>query len=174
MMSNADPGKFRRRAFPLLLAALLVACAVTAIGYARVGRDSQTSTAPLDVENAQVVNLEHLWLQTQNTGDVAQLDKILASDFVRPDPAEGAFITKAEMMAYLHSHPFPRHGGPPPHFAQLRVTIYGNVAIARGVLAASDAQGVLVRKTLFTDVFVLRQSRWQAVSAQENDVPLHP
>ena len=51
--------------------------------------------------------------------------------------------------------------------------IYGDVAIARGILTAADAHGTVVRKTLFTDVFVRREGRWQAVSAQENEAP-HP
>ncbi|MDE3138175.1 MAG: nuclear transport factor 2 family protein, partial [Acidobacteriota bacterium] len=148
MMPNANPEKSANQAFRILLIALLAACVFAALAHARAGSQSQAAAAPLDVENAQVVNLEHQWLQTQNTGNVAQLDKILASDFVRPDPAEGEFITKAEMMTYLHSHPFPHHAGPAPQFSQLRVTIYGNVAIARGILTATDAQNMVVLKTL--------------------------
>jgi len=172
MMLNSDSQKSRcltvRR-----VALLLAACAIATLAFAQTGRKTQSPAAPLDLENAQVVHLEHLWLQAQNSGNVAELDKILASDFARPDPAEGEFITKAEMMTYLRTHPFPHHSGPEPHFAQLRVTLYGNVAIARGILTATDARGAVVRKTLFTDVFVRRQGRWQAVSAQENGVP-HP
>ena len=155
-------------------AALLAALALAAAAFAQSPGKRQTPAAPLDMENAQIVHLEHLWLNAQNTGNAAELDKILAADFVRPYPRDGQFVTKAEMMTYLHSHPFPRHKGPIPHFAQMRVSLYGNVAIARGVLTASDTHGTVVRKTLFTDVFVRRHNRWQAVSAQENQVVLHP
>jgi hypothetical protein len=153
--------------------ALLAGLALAAAAFAQSPGKQQPPSAPLDMENAQVVHLEHLWLDAQNTGNVAELDRILAADFVRPYPPDGQFITKAEMMTYLHSHPFPHQKGPHPHFAQLRVRIYGNVAIARGILTTQDANGALLSKTLFTDVFLRRQGRWQAVSAQENQVPQH-
>lgn len=155
-------------------ASLLVALTLSAAAFAQTSQKPQPSSAPLDMENAQVVHLEHLWLDAQNSGNVAELDKILAPDFVRPYPPDGAFVTKAEMMTYLHSHPFPNQKGPKPHFAQLRVSIYGNVAIARGILTAHDANGKLLRKTLFTDVFVRGEGGWQAVSAQENQLPVRP
>lgn len=155
-------------------AALLAALALGAAAFAQSPGKQQAPAAPLDMENAQVVHLEHLWLDAQNTGNVAELDKILAADFVRPYPPDGQFVTKAEMMTYLHSHPFPQQKGPKPNFTQLHVRIYGNVAIARGILTAHDANGKLLRKTLFTDVFVRRHGLWQAVSAQENHIPVRP
>jgi hypothetical protein len=153
--------------------ALLAAFVFAAAAFAQSPKTPQKPTAPLDMENAQIVQLEHRWLNAQNTGNAAELDKILASDFLRPYPADGQFVTKAEMMSYLRTHPFPHQSGPQQHFAQLRVSLYGNVAIARGILTATDATGAVVTKTLFTDVFVRRQGRWQAVSAQENHLP-HP
>ena len=146
--------------------ALLAAFAFAATAFAQAPRTPQNPAAPLDMENAQIVQLEHRWLNAQSTGNAAELDKILASDFVRPYPSDGQFITKAEMMAYLRTHPFPHQSGPKQHFAQLRVSLFGNVAIARGLLTATDAHGAVVTKTLFTDVFVRGQGRWQAVSAQ--------
>jgi ketosteroid isomerase-like protein len=173
MMPNSN-GHHSSRKCRARLSALLAALALTATALAQPARMPQKTSAPLDVENARIVHLEHLWLQAQNSGNAAELDNILAGDFVRPSPADGQFITKTDIMKYLETHPFPRRKGPKADFAQLRVTIYGNVAIARGILTATDAHRVLVRKILFTDVFVRRQSRWQAVSAQENEVPLHP
>lgn len=172
MMLNPDPQRSPRFSVQHF-ALLLVGCVLATMAFAQTGSKRQTPAEPLDLENAQVVHLEHLWLRSQRTGNVGELNKILASDFVRPDPAGGEFITKAEMMKYLRTHPFPHQGGPEPHFAQLRVTLYGDVAIARGILTANDAHGAVSRKTLFTDVFVRREGRWQAVSAQENEVP-HP
>lgn len=156
------------------VATLLAALGLAAVALAQSAGKQKSPSAPLDMENAQIVHLEHLWLNAQNTGNTAELDNILAADFVRPYPPDGQFVTKAEMMTYLHSHPFPRRKGPKLHFAQLRVSLYENVAIARGVLTANDAHGAVVRKTLSTDVFVRRHGRWQAVSAQENQFAPHP
>lgn len=170
MTSHLNSSPLLRRAGNRL-AALLAALAFAALAYGQAARTPPKPSAPLDFENAQIVRLEHRWLNAQDTGNVAALGKILAADFARPNPATGRFITKKQIMAYLHSHPFPHHAGPTPRFTQLRVRLYGNVAIARGVLTARDAHGALGRKTLFTDVFVRRRGRWQAVSAQENHVP---
>ncbi len=139
-------------------------------GFARPAQKSQLPSAPLDVENAEIVQLEHRWLQDDQTGNSADLDRILASDFLRPFPPGGTFIGKKAMLLYAHTraaHP----GAAQAKFDQLRVWFYGNTAIARGVLTTKDAQGQVVRKLLFTDVFVRRQGRWQAVSAQENEAP---
>jgi ketosteroid isomerase-like protein len=172
MNSDLFRAKFPRN-FGERLAGLVALFAFAAAAFGQAGDKRPKATVPLDIENARIVQLEHRWLSAQISGNVAALDRILASDFVRPDPADGKFITKAQMMAYLHAHPFPAPRGPEPRFSSLRVTIYGNVAIARGILAARGTHDVVLRKTLFTDVFVRRAGRWQAVSAQENRVR-HP
>jgi len=51
-----------------------------------------------------------------------------------------------------------------------RVRVYGSTAIANGIVEASDSPEVKLRKTIFTDVFVYRDNRWQAVNAQENEI----
>jgi hypothetical protein len=123
------------------LAWLLAGCAIAALAFAQTGSKAQTPAEPLDLENAQVVHLEHVWLQAQQTGNVAELNRVLASDFVRPDPAGAEFITRGQIMSSMRTHPFPQQGGPGPHFAQLRVTIYDDVPIARGILTATDNRG---------------------------------
>lgn len=168
------PDLFRARTFRQSLERLAGLVALSALLAAPAsghsGQKPPRPSAPLDIENAQIVRIEHRWLSAQISGNLAVLDRILAPDFVRPDAAGGRFITKAQMMAYLKAHPMRRSQGPAPRFSRLRVTIYGNVAIARGILTAAGAHGTPPRKTLFTDVFVRRRGRWRAVSAQENRV----
>jgi len=55
-------------------------------------------------------------------------------------------------------------------FEQVRVRIYGDTAVVNGVVIASDESGNEVERSVFTDVFVYRDGRWQAVNAQENRV----
>ena len=55
-------------------------------------------------------------------------------------------------------------------FDKLKVRAYGSTAIANGIVEASDSPEVKLRKTIFTDVFVYRDNRWQAVNAQENEI----
>jgi hypothetical protein len=56
------------------------------------------------------------------------------------------------------------------HFDQMRIRIYDNVGIVTGIVVSTGINGREDR-TVFTDVFVRRDSRWQAVNAQENAVP---
>jgi hypothetical protein len=55
-------------------------------------------------------------------------------------------------------------------FDSLKVRLYGDVGIANGIVVASDEHGKDVNQTIFTDVFVYRDGRWQAINAQENKV----
>ena len=48
--------------------------------------------------------------------------------------------------------------------------IYGDVGIVNGVVVRTTSDGAAPRRTLFTDVFVYREGRWQAVNSQENEV----
>jgi hypothetical protein len=47
----------------------------------------------------------------------------------------------------------------------LNVRLYGDTAIVNGSVIAADDNGELER-TMFTDVFVYRDGRWQAVNAR--------
>ncbi|HEU4752157.1 MAG TPA: nuclear transport factor 2 family protein [Armatimonadota bacterium] len=107
--------------------------------------------------------LEHEWLQAR---DAATLERILASDFVHPVPS-GVLLTRAQHIAWVVAHPRPESSK--ARFESLRVRFYGTTAIANGVVVA-QAPGQAPRRTVFTDVFVYRDHRWQAVNAQENVV----
>jgi len=52
--------------------------------------------------------------------------------------------------------------------------LYGDVGIANGSVIATDASGKELDRTMFTDVFVYRDGRWQAINAQENSVRQMP
>jgi hypothetical protein len=108
--------------------------------------------------------LEEQWLHAR---DAATLDRILASDFVHP-VAQGVFLTKAQHIDWYVKHlpPLTRR----TRFDHLQVRIYGDTAIANGIVIASNESGKEIDRSIFTDVFVYREGRWQAVNAQENKV----
>lgn len=159
----------RRRA-AVRLAAAIVAFAFAATVFAQGMLKSQSHRDSAGRNKAEIVQLEKSWLHALQTGDVAALNRILAPGFVRPVPGSGTFITKTETLAYLRAHPGPRATG--AQFTRLNVWIDGDTAIARGILTTTGPHGHATRETLFTDVFLRRHGRWQAVSAQENNVPL--
>jgi len=123
------------------------------------------SPSPDNQDQAALIALENEWLV--NLHNPAVLEKILASDFVHPLPT-GDFVTKAQHIQFSSTHL------PPPNrkqrFDQMRVRVYGDVGIVNGIVLTTDEQGGEVERTIFTDVFVRRNGRWEAVNAQENAV----
>src|SRR5262249_15449380 len=113
----------------------------------------------------QVASLERDWLA--HLSDRAALERSLAGDFVHVAP-QGVFLPREQHLACGLAHPPPAERR--ASFEALRVRVYGNTAIATGIVANTDTAGKDVRRSAFTDVFVLRDGRWQAVNAQENAV----
>jgi hypothetical protein len=110
-------------------------------------------------DSAGAVSAEREWLAHEH--DPAPLEHILAPDFVHV-LGSGQFITKAEHIAYIAAHPAP--AGFEAHFERLDVRLVNGVAIATGIVAATE------RRTVFTDIFACRDGRWQAVGAQETPI----
>ena len=109
----------------------------------------------------ELVALENHWLEVE--GDPSALDSILASDFLHVVPA--GIITKSEQIEFMRKHPSPVQSSPKKYFENMHVRVYGNVGVVNGVVVESEAGAI--KKTLFTDVFVYRAGKWQAINAQE-------
>jgi hypothetical protein len=109
--------------------------------------------------------LEHEWLQSEHDGPALQ--RLLADDFLHP-VAAGVFLTKQQHIDWAVSHPAPT--GRRKSFENLLVRVYGATGIATGIVLDVSPDGHRTR-TIFTDVFVRRGGRWQAVNAQENAIP---
>jgi ketosteroid isomerase-like protein len=126
---------------------------------------------------AAVMRIEHEWLAALSRHDVATLARILGREFIDSD-FQGDAITRAQYLAYF-AHPVV-HRSPPlqQQFADTKVRFVadGDVAIVTGVVITQPAHtaGTMAaaspektRYSRFTDVFVWRGGRWQAVSGQE-------
>lgn len=111
-----------------------------------------------------ITQLENEWLHAK---DAATLDRILAPDFVHVVPADH-FLTKPEHIHWFLKHPQPADRR--TRFDKFQVRFYGDIAIVNGSVIATDNSGKELDRTMFTDVFILRQGRWQAVNGQENAV----
>jgi ketosteroid isomerase-like protein len=132
--------------------------------------DLRASSATQDSNvEAQIEVIENAWTIALNDVDVDAMESILVDDFARPDPQGGTFIDKQEMLRYYRSPRF-REGHRRINIADMRVSVYGDTAIARGHVHAQDSSGHVVSTLLFTDVFVRQKAQWRAVSAQENPV----
>jgi|SRR6266496_32743 len=116
-----------------------------------------------------IIALEQQWLHAEH--DAALLDRILASDFIHVVPVDH-LLNKQEHIDWAVKHPEPKDRR--TKFDKLNVRLYGDVGIANGSVVATDASGKKLDRTMFTDVFVYRDGRWQAVNAQENVVRSMP
>ena len=106
--------------------------------------------------------IEEEWLANEDNPDIVK--SILADDFVHVLPM--GFIGKEEHLDYLRKH-WEASSAVARHFDAMRIRVYGNTGIVNGIVVAENKTEGPVRKTLFTDVFVLREGHWQAVNAQE-------
>ena len=124
--------------------------------YAPVWAGDQPHTMAEDV-----MAVERRWLANEDRPDVVK--SILADDFVHVLPI--GFISKDDHLEFVRKHRniFPRTRC----FEELRVRIYGEVAIATGIVYAVGNSDGKPKRTAFTDVFILRAGKWLAVNAQE-------
>lgn len=124
----------------------------------------QISTRNATKDREAIIALEQEWLQAR---DAPMLDRILASDFVHVIPVDH-FLTKQEHIDWVVKHPQPKNWH--TKFDKLNLRLYGDVGIVNGSVVATDDAGKELDRTMFTDVFVFRGDRWQAVNAQENQI----
>ena len=145
----------------------LVCVAVSISSFASPRTQSQPQTQSQKMEQ-EVKAVEQLWLENEDRPDVVQ--SILADDFVHVLPV--GFINKEDQLAFLRKHPNAFPGS--KHFEELRVRIYGDVAIATGIVSTVHDPGAKANRTAFTDVFVRREGKWLAVNAQELPLQSQP
>jgi uncharacterized protein DUF4440 len=112
-----------------------------------------------------VLKLEQKWLEREE--DRSTLERILADDFTHP-VAVGLFLSKQEHIDWSVKHPRPKDRK--AHFETLNVRLFGDTAIATGIVENTDLSGGDERRSIFTDVFAFRDGQWRAVNAQENAV----
>ena len=95
----------------------------------------------------------------------------MGADFLHPVVTRDV-LTKAQHIQFSSTHlPAP---GLTKHFEGLQVRVYGDVGIVNGLVVTTNMDGTTAGKTVFTDVFVYRDGRWQAINAQENAVQPSP
>ena len=115
-------------------------------------------------DEQQVRRLEHQWIEAFLRGDTETLDRILADDFIFTDP-EGKLLTKAEWIADITSGELTFES---IHIDDLQVRMYGDAAVANGrvTVKARSKEGGFNGQYCYTDMYVKRDGRWQAVAEQ--------
>jgi len=111
-----------------------------------------------------LMQMERDWGQAAAKNDTAGLDKFVADDWVGID-FEGKSITKAEALADMKSGVSTTQSY---EMGPMKVRVLGNTAVVTGsdteksTYKGKDSSG----RYVWTDVWVMRDGRWQAVASQ--------
>ena len=147
---------------------LLIISAVSSVSVATDECSSAELRAVLHDKSPQVIRaLEEQWAKAYANRDTATLNCILADDFEigsMPDQVL-AVHDKHRVLAWVLT----RTGS--AELEHLQTRPFDSTVLARGVYAVR-AGGRLVSRFQFTDVFVYRSNRWQAVARTIADLPL--
>ena len=113
----------------------------------------------------ELIRLEEAWGRALSARDTTFFRQTLGDDFVGTGGAE--VRTKAMVIRELA-------GGlgtvPVPRLEQTQVRLFGDVAIVSGLAAYGGSDGTPASRTRFTEVWVKRAGRWQAVHGHYNPV----
>jgi len=108
-----------------------------------------------------LVQIEQSWAHALKQRDPAALGCILADEF-QDVGANGKLTDRATTLAKAAE---PR--AVDDQLSDLHAHVQGDVGYIRGLATATDAQGKVVARVRFTDVYVYRDQRWQCVAGQE-------
>lgn len=142
-----------------LVAVLLVAGSSMAFG------DVKSDNATIE---KTILQMERDWTEAGLKKDFATLDRVIADDWVATD-FQGKSVTKAQAIADLKSGSSTNQT---VTLGEMKVRVFGNTAVVTGsdteksTYKGKDSSG----KYVWTDVFVNRNGRWQAVASQSTKV----
>jgi Domain of unknown function (DUF4440) len=127
---------------------------------------TDVDTAPTDPELVltQLTALEYEWNDANIKGNKAAVRRLLADEF-RGVGADGSVKNKEELISTLK---------PEPSIASLRlsdlkISLAGGTVVLTGLNTAKSTRGQVLRFR-FTDTFLWRDGRWQAISSQASQV----
>ena len=130
---------------------------------------STTAGAPVEaMATAQeIMRLEEAWGRALSARDTAFFRQTLADDFV----GTGGAGTRSKAMVIEE---LSRGAGrvPVPRLDDIQVRLFGEVAIVTGIAVYQGVPGIPESRTRFTEVWVKRAGRWQAVHGHYNAVPV--
>jgi Domain of unknown function (DUF4440) len=114
-----------------------------------------------EVVLSDLKNIEDEWTAANLNADKKKLEKILADDYVGTD-ASGSMQGKADYLRDIKPDPSVQHW----EFQNLKLALNGRRATLTGVVNLESSQQSEPLVLRFTDKFVWRDNRWQAVSSE--------
>jgi len=119
-----------------------------------------------------LVQMEKDWSEADVKKDAAALQRILADDWIGID-FQGVALNKTQVLKQVALRSDVTETET-TEMEQMKIRLFGNTAIVSGTeietsqYRGKDSSG----KYAWTDVFVRRKGRWQAVSAQSTKLPV--
>ena len=123
------------------------------------------SSSAQDQETAardQVLALEKAWNQAYKAGDTKALSSILDNSLVLVED-DGSLKTKSEFLASVKSSNVNAEQVAPE---SLTVRVFGNTAIAIGVIAVKETKGgkTVSHRERFIDTWINREGKWVCIA----------
>ncbi len=111
----------------------------------------------------ELLDVENEWTEANNRADREALERILADEFLGTDPA-GTVTNKQEYISTIQ----PNNSMRSWDFDDLNLTQSGTNSVLTGILIVNGQQGNqrFTQRYRFTDTFIRRDGRWQAISSQ--------
>jgi hypothetical protein len=117
---------------------------------------------------ASLLHMEDLWVQALNDRSAVELNCLLAPDFMDSN-WKGDLLNREQVLQAAASRA-PVPAGAQHKFEDMKARIYGDTGIVTGVSYWIYADGSEHSRARFTDVFIYRDHRGQAVSGHETPV----
>lgn len=109
-----------------------------------------------------LIEIEQNWAAALSRKDAEAVACMLAGEFEDAD-VDGSLHTRSQTLEHIpHKKPGVNH------LSELRGHVEGNSGFTRGLATLVDASGKVVARVRFTDVFVYREGRWQALAGHES------
>lgn len=133
----------------------------TLVAFSSIAQASDYGYDPDEVR-AQIRESSQVWADVGVSGDPTPLETLFADDFIGTD-SEGNLYTKRDFINFIKTSP--------PMFVsnkvnEVKIRFFGNVAVAQGNETFKLPNGASGR-FFWTDVYLLRDGRWQIVAAQD-------
>jgi len=135
------------------------------LALSSVGALAATCPAPQSKDGQALVQLEQSWARALEVHDADAVGCILADEFQDADP-NGKLHDRSETLAQV---PHRRPGK--NILSELDPHVFGDFGYIRGLATLVDGQGKTIARVRFTDIYVYRDQRWQAVAGQESMLP---
>ena len=133
-----------------------------------------------DRTEAGVMKVMQKWLEALQTRDIKTLELILGDEWTDNSKSGLVYTRKDFFSGPLPNAPrlspaAPAAGRATRYFENTHARLYGDVAIVTGTVVSESGgpkpSESAQTRTIFTDVLVWREGRWQAVTSQETAVP---